>query len=89
MNDIEVQKAVAVLENEVKHVTARVEEVRDEMRASMAGVNTKLDGIVQQLTVQKEVGKLRARLVALGSHATTGGLTLLAAKVLHLPINFG
>lgn len=85
--------AIAVLETKYDALEQRVGEVRDEMRSGMAGVNTKLDGIATQLLVQKETGKMRARLVAFASHGlsgvTTTGVLLAAAKLLHLPVNIG
>lgn len=89
MDDADVKAAVAVLENEVKHVTARVEEVRAEVRSSMTGVNAKLDGIAQQLIAYKERMSMRNKVVSTFSHIGAGALPIALAKLLHIPLNLG
>lgn len=80
---------IAVLQANYLHLTGRVEEVRDEMRAGMLTVNAKLDTVITQMSVQKATSTMRARAMGFLSHGATGVVTLVAAKFLHIPLNLG
>ncbi len=84
-----VESDIAVLQTNYTHLTEKIGEVRDEMRVNRKEMGDKLDTVLQTLVVQKATSQLRARIISAVSHVATGGVTLAAVKLLHLPLSLG
>jgi hypothetical protein len=80
---------IAVLQANYTHLTEKIGEVREEMRAGRKEMGDKLNEVLQTLVVQKATSQMRARIVSAVSHVATGGVTLAAVKLLHLPLSLG
>lgn len=93
---VDARVSIAVLQTNYDNLSERVVEVRDEMRsglASMGGkfdsMNGKFDLVLNGMREREGASKVRARIASAVSHIATGGVTIAAIKLLHIPLSLG
>lgn len=84
-DEIKTAVAIAVLQQNYQHLDEKV----DAVIAGQEKINTSIQDLVVKMSEEKSRRSMMSRALGLASHAVTGGLTLVAAKILHVPLNLG
>ncbi len=80
-----IEVAIAVLQTNYEHIDKRLAD----QSVKMDVLNTKFDALINRMTEEDTRSKIRQRVFTALSHVTTGGVTLLIAKILHVPLTLG